>query len=376
MIYNLFVSLIWLISLPLIFLLSFKKKYKRSLRARFLLYKNPKLSKSSIHFHACSFGEINALKPLLNQIKDFSLSTTTQTGFDEACKISKNVSFLPFENLIPIWKNQTKVLVVFEAELWLNLFKYYKKDGSYTILLNARISSRSYPKYRKFRFYYKMIFSYIDKVYAQTQVDKERLIQLGARNVEVIGNIKSVNSQKLSKIYPKFKERLIIIASSHDKEEERILNEIELDLSDKLIIAPRHPQRFDQVDKIFKNFAQKNGFSYERFAQNLGLNSKCILLDTLGELNNFYAISDIVILCGSFEDGIGGHNFIEPATFQNAVISGEFYFNQLALFYLCENIYISSYKDLNSLLKKNLKKAKIKDRFDLSKILKEIKEKI
>lgn len=369
-------TLFWLLSLPFVFLLSFKKKYKRSLKARFFLYKNPKLKDSSLHFHACSFGEVKALEPLLKEFSTYSLSTTTQTGFNEACKLSKNVSFLPFENLLPFWKNQAKVLIVFEAELWLNLFKYYKKDGSFTILLNARISDKSYPKYKKFSFYYKKIFSYIDKVYAQSEKDKERLEELGAKNVEVLGNIKAYSSREIKKIYPKFQERLIIIASSHAKEEEQLLKNITLEENDKLIIAPRHPERFAEVDKIFKNFAQKSSFSYEKFSENSSLNSKCILLDALGELKNFYAISDIVLLCGSFEDGIGGHNFIEPAIFQNSIISGKYYFNQKALFSLCENIYISDYENINSLLKQDLKKAKIKTSFNLDKISQKLKEKI
>lgn len=369
-------TLFWLLSLPFVFLLSFKKKYKRSLKARFFLYKNPKLKNSSLHFHACSLGEVKALEPLLREVKDFSLSTTTQTGFDEACKLSKNVSFLPFEILLPFWKNKAKVLIVFEAELWLNLFKYYKKDGSFTVLLNARISDKSYPKYKKFAFYYRKIFSYIDKVYAQNEKDKERLEELGAKNVEVLGNIKALPSTKLTKTYPKFKERLIIIASSHAKEEENILKNISLEENDKIILAPRHPERFAEVDKIFSNFAQKFSYSYEKFSENSNLASKCILLDALGELKNFYAISDIVILGGSFEDGIGGHNFIEPASFSNSIISGEFYFNQKTLFSLCENIYIASYEDINALLKQDLKKAKIKTSFNLDKILQELKEKI
>ena len=376
MFYNLFSFFVWLFLIPFVFIFSFKKKYKKSLPARFFLYKNPPLKKADVHFHACSFGEISALEILALKFKSFSFTTTTATGFEKAKSLNENTRFLPFECFIPFWLTKSKVLVVFEAELWLNLVKTAKKNGSYVILLNARISDRSYKRYEKFKFYYKEIFKYIDLVLAQSQIDKTRLLNLGAKNIEVVGNIKSANFKPASKDYPKFSEFLVTIASTHDGEEELILNNITPNKNQKFIIAPRHPERFCKVAKICEDFAKKFNLKFEKFSQNLGFKSNIILLDTMNEVINFYKISDVVILGGSFIDGIGGHNPIEIAQFNKPLINGYFYHNQKALFELVDGVNFSDLSNLNELLSSNLSKTMIKNKADLKSIENLIKIKI
>ncbi|MCZ6160133.1 lipid IV(A) 3-deoxy-D-manno-octulosonic acid transferase [Campylobacter ureolyticus] len=376
MFYNLFSFFIWLFLTPFILVFSFKKKYKKSLPARFFLYKNPPLKKADVHFHACSFGEISALETLALKFESFSFTTTTATGFEKAKSLNENTRFLPFECFIPFWLTKSKVLVVFEAELWLNLVKTAKKNGSYVILLNARISDRSYKRYEKFKFYYKEIFKYIDLVLAQSNLDKTRLLNLGAKNIEVVGNIKSANFKPATKNYPKFSEFLVIIASTHEDEEELILNNITPNENQKFIIAPRHPERFCKVAKICEDFAKKFNLKFEKFSQNLGFKSNIILLDAMNEVINFYKISDVVILGGSFIDGIGGHNPIEIAQFNKPLINGYFYHNQKALFELVDGVNFSDLSNLNELLSSNLSKTVIKNKADLQSIENLIKIKI
>ncbi|WP_297574611.1 lipid IV(A) 3-deoxy-D-manno-octulosonic acid transferase [uncultured Campylobacter sp.] len=377
MIYNLVAAIVWVVALPILLLLSFKSKYKKSIPARFFLKDNSKLKKSDVHFHACSFGEVRALAPLFDKFKNIAITTTTQTGFNEAKRWDKEAKFLPYELFLPFWLGGSKVLVVFEAELWLNLVKYAKKNGTFIILLNARVSDHSYEKYLKFRFYYRKIFSYIDVVFAQTTKDKERLLELGAKNIIVNGNIKCyVDRSKFSqKMELKSDKKILVIASTHSGEESIILDSIATKRF-KIIIAPRHPERFDEVDLISKEYCKRLNLTYEKFSQNLALKSDFILLDTLGKLDEFYQVCDVVILGGSFIRGIGGHNPIEIARYNKPLISGKYIHNQKELFNSIDGAIFAEPSELRGLLEKELPKTKIKKEYDLNPVIELIKEKI
>lgn len=376
--------ILYVITAPFLLILSFyKDKYKISLKSRFFLYKNLKQEYADVHFHGCSFGEIKSMRFLFNHFNNFRISTITNTGFSEALKYTHKVNFLPFEIFIPFWIKPCKVLVIFEAELWLMLVFMAKFFNAKVILINARISDRSYLKYKKFNFFYKVLFRYIDEVFAQSLKDKERLQELGAKNIIAYKNIKIINKDKKDKKFEKLKSRLIILASTHENEEKALLSRIKLEQNDKLVLAPRHPERFEMVEKILLDFCKINGYGMQKFSQ-LDLKSndlqsvfceKCLLLDCLGELENFYSISDIVFLCGSFEKNIGGHNPIEVAKYDNIIISGKYFFNQEALYNEVENIHICQNLDeIESILTQNLTCAKIKYQGDLTEIIQSIKE--
>lgn len=325
-----------------------KAKYRRSVPARFFMFKNRRFSpnENSIWFHACSLGETVALQPLIKELDSYepSISVTTQTGFDVAKKFSNKVRFLPFEMWLPFWVTKQKTLVVLEAELWYMLFCVAKARGLKTVLLNARISDRSFTSYYKMRWFYKYLFSYVDKVFCQSETDKQRLLLLGAKDVEVIGNIKLANVVKVSEILSKPAGLTIVAASTHDKEETLILDAykkyLEKDKKIKrLVMVPRHPERFETVNKMMSAFAKEMGLSYHTYSKQKNFESDLVLVDTLGELINIYAISDVVILGGGFEP-IGGHNPLEPATFTNKIISGTQFFNQKGLFPLVKHLKI------------------------------------
>ena len=95
-----------------------------------------------------------------------------------------------------------------------------------------------------------------------------------------------------------------------------------------MIIAPRHPERFAEVEKLANDYAKKHDFSFAKFSQTHKFEAKINLLDTLGELVNVYAISDVVVLGGSFVPNIGGHNPIECAQFNPVILAASLYFNQ------------------------------------------------
>ena len=352
--------LIYILALPILIILSFKQKYKVSLPARFFLSSNSSFEKSGIWFHACSLGEVNSLKPVFNKLEDetINLSVITGTGYSSAKEIpSLHVRFLPYEMFLPFWIKKQKTLVVTEAELWPLLFIVSKLKGTKTVLINARVSDNSYKSYQKFGWFYRWIFASIDEVFAQTKVDKQRLEELGARNVQVNGNIKTFSKPIVTKEYKKPKKKVIIIASSHDGEEQMILENINLTDDDMLVVVPRHPERFASVDKILQMYTQERALSYSKIEN--GLNSDVVLCDKMGELINLYAISDVVLLCGSFKDGIGGHNPLEPAFFGTKIVSGEYFFNQKPLFNLVENIEVCSIDELKNINFEDIKASKV-----------------
>jgi len=370
-IYYILTLFLYLISLPFLIFLSFKKKYNLSIPARFFLIKNPPFKEILPHFHSCSLGETKALKPIIEKFDKVNLSVITNTGYEEAKKYKNaDVRFLPFEIFIPFWYKPCKSLVVVEAELWLMLFYIAHKRCKKTILINARISDRSYPKYMKFRWFYSHLFKYIDTIFAQSEIDKKRLEKLGAKNVIVAGNIKSAVEFEITKHYKKPKEKLIIAGSTHKGEEEIILNAFKTTKNSKLIIVPRHPERFEEVYKLIQSFAIQNNYSYGKIDD--GFEKDIILVDKMGELINLYNIADIVILGGSFVDNVGGHNPLEIAYFNKPLISGKYIFNQKPLFELIENPYIIDNLELPKYLNQNLNQTNIKNKGNIDIIIKEI----
>ena len=381
--YSLVITVFYLMALPLLWFYSKRKiKYRDSIPARFFLKENRPFSPHGVWFHICSFGEARAIYPLLDRLPSnlLRLSTTTQTGYEAiALKQSKESRYLPFEPLLFSWIKPQKVLLVMEAEFWYLLFALAKKRGAKTLLINARISDRSFPKYRRVKWLYRAIFREIDEVYAQSQLDRERLEFLGAKNVKVIGNIKLANIPQTTKELTKPKSLLLCGASTHIGEESLILDAFiklrEVEPTAKLILAPRHPERFREVQEQVEALSREHHYSMHCYSQNEAFNSDIILLDVLGELVNVYAISDIVILGGAFAK-VGGHNAAEAAQFGCKIISGEHYFNQKDIFSTIEGIAVVTEANLARRLEQHalLKPTKIKQRTDIQPILDSINE--
>ena len=371
--YYLVLSFIYILAIPYLIFKSRNSKYTKAIPAKFFLKDNVPFKENGIWFHSCSMGETKAIKPLIdNYLENANISVITNTGFEEAKKISSNVRYLPFEIFLPFWVNKQKVLVVMEAELWYLLFLFAKKKGAKTLLINARISDKSYKSYKRFSFFYKRIFQNIDKVFAQSEVDKLRLEELGASNVEVIGNIKLAQLPKVSVELEKPKQVVITAASTHENEEKLILDAYKQEQG-KLIIVPRHPERFEKVHLQILEFIKDKNISYQRYSMKDDFDSDIILVDKMGILNDIYAISDVVILGGAFEK-IGGHNPIEPAFFNCKIISGKNIFNQKSLFDCIKNYYLIENDELGEYLNniKNLEKPILTKAGSIEPIIKEI----
>jgi len=378
--YSLFSFFVYLLALPFLFLFSFKTKYNDAIPARFFLWHNTPLEKEGIWFHSCSFGEARAIKPLVNVLPEASLrmTSTTHTGFDLIHEYTKQSRYLPFEPLLFWWTKPQKALVVMEAEFWYLLFALAQKRGAKTLLINARMSERSYPKYKRMGWLYKQIFKHIDEVYAQTVLDKERLESLGAKNVVVTGNIKLSELPKPSKTLQKPDALILCAASTHEGEEQLILDAFATfkkeNVEAKLIVVPRHPERFSKVAGMIEVFTKEQELTWHRYSENESFENDIVLVDALGELVNIYTISDIVILGGAFEP-IGGHNAAEAAQFGCKILSGSHYFNQKDIFEAVEGISVVEASNLSRRLLQHalLKPTRIKSKSDITPIIESLK---
>jgi len=325
--------LLYILSLPFMLYKQRKPRYEERIPARYFLKNNPKFSQCGIWFHSCSLGETRGLQPVIDRIDDvINMSVVTNTAFAEAKKIANGeVRYLPFEIFLPFWTSRQKILITTEAEYWYFLFLIAKRKGVPTMLMNARISDKHYEGYKRYRWFYKKILDNIDMIFAQSEKDKKRLEELGATHVEVTGNSKLVNLPKVTKHLRKPEGRMIVGSSTHAPEEELILNAWSREQG-RLIMVPRHPERFDEVDKLIQKHIEKSDLSYHRYSEKESLDADIVLVDRMGELINIYAISDVVILGGGFVYGSGGHNPIEAAYFNNILITGELIYNQTSLY--------------------------------------------
>jgi len=368
---------LYLIAIPYLLFKSQSKKYSKAIPSKFFLKNNPQFEKDKIWFHSCSMGETKALKPMIDLLNqdDVNLSVITNTGFKQASSMAKNVRYLPFEIFLPFWMTKQKVLLVMEAELWYMLFLTAFTNGTKTVLINARINDKSYKTYKKYSFFYKQLFKYVHKVFAQSEIDKKRLEELGARNIEVIGNIKLASLPKTTKELKK-PQGIIITAGSTHATEELLILEAWNKKQGKLLLVPRHPERFDEVYSLVEKRYTKSDITFHRYSEQNNFESDIVIVDVMGELINLYAISDVVILGGGFIKTAGGHNPIEPAFFNNIVISGEVIFNQKSLFECVNDYYLIKNNELKSHLDniENLKKSSLGKAGTVEPILRYIKD--
>ena len=369
--------MLYLIALPLLIYLSFKKKYRQSIPSRFFLFNNSRFKKDNgIWFHVCSLGEAKALKPILDIVKssDVKITTITHTGKMEASKYNAEVRYLPYEMFLPFWIKKQKLLIVLEAEFWYLLFAVAASKGTRVILLNSRISEKSAKKYLQFAWFYKKLLDNVEIIFAQSEADKNRFLALGAKNIEVIGNIKLAGKIIKTKDYFKPEVETIVAGSTHPGEEELVLKayvEYKKENDSRLIVVPRHPERFEGVYELMQIYAKKHSLTLSRLSQKSEFQTDMILADAMGELNNLYAISDIAIIGGAFRDDIGGHNPLEPAYFGCKIISGKNFFHQKELFKYVHHVqYVDSDEIYKALLEcKNLPASMVEESINLEPIV-------
>lgn len=292
-----------------------------------------------IWFHVASVGEMLSVKKLVNE-----LSQTHQillTSFTKNAKIIFPAHFssgvihqtICFDNFIFVklflsfWK--PKKLILVESEIWPSLiFESAKKFE--IIFLNAKITEKDCGRWKKFGHFLKEILLQFKIVLPQSKIDLERFKRFYTSNIKYIGNLKysatinNLNEELVSTIKSKLNgKRIITIASSHPGEELLLLDGIKniLNRNDIFIfLAPRHSNRSAEVIDLLQS--RNIDFITRTSKKEIAPSTKIMLVDTLGELNNFYHLSEIALVCGSFNYLVGGHNIIEPAKLHNAIIVG------------------------------------------------------
>ena len=312
----------------------------------------PKLNSGSIWIHAVSVGEVQASIPLVNELKqhypykEIIITTVTPTGSKQVKNIFKDAvktSYIPFETNFAI-KNffnsiKPSVALIMETEIWPNLYKECGSRGIPLILVSARISEKSLINYKRFLPLFRDTLSHGILIAAQSQIDADRFLALGASKDRtwIMGNIKFdfklpeeiLTKAKIyrSKIFPR--RHIWIAASTHEHEEEIIL-EAHKNISKEvgnllLILVPRHPERFAKITQILK----EDNWIYSKKSDDQDIPESCqvLLIDTIGELLFFYACSDVAFVGGSLLP-VGGHNLLEPAAIGLPIITGAHTFNQ------------------------------------------------
>jgi 3-deoxy-D-manno-octulosonic-acid transferase len=306
----------------------------------------------SIWIHAVSVGEVLTARALLPQLREryprlrIFLSTTTITGHQVARANVHDVDgvfYFPLD-LPPIVRRTMSVVkprlfVMMETELWPNLLRACRSAGVKTALVNGRISLRSFPRYRLARGFFRRVLADVDRFCMQSEESARRIVEIGAarERVTVTGSLKFdslelpgpvVADRGRNRVLRYFRvspDRPVVIAASTLKgEEETVLEAFQriraLWGNALLIIAPRKPERFDEVERL----ARKPGWRVAR-RSDLAVDAEprvdVVILNTIGELAQLYQVATVVFVGGSLVDA-GGHNILEPAVFGKPIVFG------------------------------------------------------
>ncbi|HTN69969.1 MAG TPA: 3-deoxy-D-manno-octulosonic acid transferase [Methylomirabilota bacterium] len=359
--YNCFSTLLFIIGLPFLpLLLLLGDRFRNGLLERFAYYSRA-LSGAiggsrPIWIHAASVGEVSAASELAREFKGrlpgkkIIISTFTDTGNRIARGITAadSVLFLPLDQLWVVRRALRKldpsILIVLETEIWPNLLREAYRKGVPTLLLSGRLSVRSFERYSLFRVFFRQVMECFSAMGMQSEEDARRIVSLGAdvNRVSVVGNLKRASSARRGIDDAKAEKeeaavgrqnQLLVIGSSHRGEEE-ILIGVYLSLKKRfprlqMVLAPRHPQRFSEVEKLL----QARGLDYEKKSRvngRVAFANEVMLLDTVGDLQDFYAMGDIAFVGGSLVDA-GGHNLLEPARCRKPVLFGPYMSNFASL---------------------------------------------
>jgi 3-deoxy-D-manno-octulosonic-acid transferase len=305
----------------------------------------------SIWIHAVSVGEVLTARALLPQLREryprfrLFLSTTTMTGQQVArnnLQYVDEVFYFPFD--LGFVVNRTlrlvrpRLFIMMETEIWPNLLRACRRGGVKTVLVNGRISARSYPRYRIARPFLRHVLAQVDRFCMQGEESARRIVNMGADpetvvvtgslkfdSLEIPGAAQDRGRNRVLRFFRISNERPVIIAASTLKGEEEPVFEAFQRIRARLpqtllIIAPRKPERFDEVEQL----ARRSGWNVARRTE-LRVDAEprhdVVVLDTIGELAQLYQIATAVFVGGSLVDQ-GGHNILEPAVFGKAIVFG------------------------------------------------------
>jgi 3-deoxy-D-manno-octulosonic-acid transferase len=312
-----------------------------------------RLPPGSVWIHAVSVGEVNACAALVTTLRErypgipVLVTTLTPTGAIRAKTLFKDlaqVRYIPFDlpGSVRRFFNrvQPRLGVIFETELWPNLYHQCGRRRIPLVLASARISSRSVSRYRRLGSLFRDALSRAVVVAAQGEGDADRFMALGADpdHTHVTGNIKfdfsvpqdiGERARHLREFYA-MSRPMWVAGSTHGGEEDIVLEAQRIVRGTHpralLVLVPRHPPRFDEV----AHGLQRAGIRFARRSQRRGEKAgaaaaaaEVLLVDTLGELLDFYAAADVAFVGGSLVP-IGGHNLLEPAALGLPILTGPY----------------------------------------------------
>ena len=342
---------------PYLYRIFLKKKYRESTKGMlgFCLPENKwerVPGKINLWLHAVSVGEVVAGKAVLAEWKKrdpetrILASTVTETGQKKARNILSEASdftyypvdFSPVVNRF-LDTYSPDVYIMMETEIWPNFLREAASRGVKIFLANGKLSERSFRRWMQFRSLFRSTFDSISAACVQTEKDREKFVSLLRRpdDVFVTGNCKFDSSGEpipparkaefleQMKISPE--SRILVVGSTHPGEEEIVIDAWRKARRDfpelKMILAPRHPERFDEVRRLL----EKSDIRFNLYTRPERENPDAVLIDTIGILAELYGIGEIAVLCGSFAP-IGGHNLLEAAVHGIPVVFGPHMHNQ------------------------------------------------
>jgi 3-deoxy-D-manno-octulosonic-acid transferase len=309
-------------------------------------------AKEPIWIHAVSVGEVLAVLPLVQAVQGrwparrLFVSTVTLTGQTLARKKLASdigVFYFPLDWRFAVRKSldtvQPSIVLIAETEVWPNFLRECDERSIPVLLVNGRISDRSVSRYRAIKPFMRHVLKNISFCCMQTELDRDRLLSLGAdpTKVEIAGNLKyeivaprgvEAKTEEYRQLLGLPTSRFVVVAGSTMKDEEPLVLAAFETLRSVcpeavLVIAPRHPERFRDVEKLF---ADRSVEYVKRSDLKPGTQGACqtrqvLLLDTMGELATLYALASVVFIGGSLVP-TGGHNILEPALFRRPMLFG------------------------------------------------------
>ena len=310
---------------------------KKEDRLRFIeRFGKPTVKKNSekkiLWIHAASIGEFKSSDLIIeryHKIFDILVTTTTKSSADYIKEFYKNKvihQYIPFDvsiwcsRFLNFWK--PNLILWIESDIWPNMLNKIREKDINCLYLNARISPNSFKKWKNAKNFYKNSLKNFNKIFAQSTDDKKRIHELTNLQIDYIGNLKLAKS-KLNSVTNREQSNIIMIASTHANEEIEIIKSIKKTIREfnlKIYLAPRHPERINTINQELN----KEGFRISLESKKDVEENNIVIIDSFGKLDQYFKISDLVILGGSFLKNIGGHNPIEPACYGCVVISGKY----------------------------------------------------
>jgi 3-deoxy-D-manno-octulosonic-acid transferase len=294
-----------------------------------------------IWFHAVSVGEVVASLPILREIRrlapeaEIVLSVTTSSGHETAMKqadgLFDHLVYFPIDvvrfTLAALSRVEPKAVAVMETELWFNFFWAAKTVQARTLVLNGRVSDRSFPRSSKLGFFYRPLLAQVDEILVQTDTDLERFKTLGAGSAEVLGNCKFDQAlEGLDADSKQWREELgipadamvVVVGSTRGEMEEAFVVDALNDerLKDVWVVhAPRHMETVQGLaNRVMSAFG-------DVALRSKGESGRYLIVDTYGELSQVYSVADVVVIGGGF-DKLGGQNLIQPLAHGKPVVHG------------------------------------------------------